>query len=314
MLQARGENLRSVLVLLFLTIAFFFLEYEDPQKYGLLFEFDRDAVFSGQIWRLLSFQFTQQGQGWFAFPAPVVLFFTLLLLYLMGSAIEEEWGTVRFLSLFVVSSFVTAVVAAILNVPLLGSYFVNFTLLFVYAAMYPMQTFFLFGVVPIRVRWLAYIAGALLFVAIGAGGFANIAVLAGAITGLAFYATGRIRFGTSRRLAAAQRREPEPQAVVEPEPFRADLSAVRNATRFGAMRKALDQRSGEHVDRLIAECEREVVAGVNICPPADFKPGAEDGYCIRCEGFPECAARSLRAQRSSMIDAPPAGATTEVAG
>ncbi len=313
MLRTRGENLRSVLILLFLTIAFFFLEYQDPQKYALLFEFDRGAVLSGEVWRLLSFQFTQHGQGWFAFPAPVVLFFTLLLLYLMGSAIEEEWGTVRFLALFVVSSLVTAVVAGILNVPLLGSYFVNFTLLFVYAAMYPMQTFFMFGVIPIRVRWLAYIAGALLFVAIGAGGFANIAVLAGAITGLAFYATGRIRFGISKRAIPAGHRTPRPEPQPEPEPFRADLRAVRNTARFSAMKKAIAAGSGEQVDRMIGDCERDIVAGVNICPPVDFKPGAEDGYCVRCEGFAECAARSLRAQRATIVEAPHSAAT-EVAG
>ncbi len=312
MLRARGENLRSVLILLFLTIAFFFLEVQDPQKYGLLFEFDRDSVLSGDLWRLFSYQFTQHGQGWFAFPAPVVLFFTLLLLYLMGSAIEEEWGTARFLTMFAVSSCVTALVAGILNVPLFGSYFVNFTLLFVYAAMYPMQTFFMFGVIPIRVRWLAYIAGALLFVAIGAGGFANIAVLAGAITGLAFYATGRVRFGISRRAVPAGTRAAQPEAPPEPEPFRADLRAVRNTARSGAMKKAVASGSGEQVDRLIHECERDIVAGVNICPPVDFKPGAEDGYCVRCEGFAECAARSLRIQRAGIIDAPPVSAAEVV--
>ncbi len=313
MLRTRGENLRCVLILLFLTIAFFFLEVQDPQKYGLLFEFDRASVFSGEVWRLFSFQFTQHGQGWFAFPAPVVLFFTLLLLYLMGSAIEEEWGTARFLAMFVVSSLVTAIVAGILNVTLLGSYFVNFTLLFVYAAMYPMQTFFMFGVIPVRVRWLAYIAGALLFVAIGAGGFANIAVLAGAITGLMFYATGRVRFGISRRVVSSASRTPPPETQPEPEPFRADLRAVRNTARFGAMKKVVAAASGEQMDRMIHECERDIVAGVNICPPADFKPAAEDGYCVRCEGFAECAARSLRSQRAAIVEAPPAAAT-EVAG
>ena len=307
MIRQRGENLRSVFVLLFLTIALFLLEYQDPQRYALLFAFDRDAVMGGEVWRIVSYQFTQYAQGWLALPAPVVLFFSLLLLYLMGSAIEEEWGTSRFLGLFAASSLVTAGVAALLDVALLGSYFVNFTLLFVYAAMYPMQTFFLFGIIPIRVRWLAYIAGALLFVAIGAGGMGNVAVLAGAMSGLMLYALGR------KQLRVVRRAE-EPRHEPQPEPFRADLSAVRNAARFSAMRKAIDAKSGEQVDRLIADCERDVVEGVNICPPADFKPEKEDGYCIRCEGFSECAARSLRVKRLAIPDiaaAPPAAAAPE---
>ena len=44
-----------------------------------------------------------------------------------------------------------------LGIPLLGTYFVYFTLLFVYAAAFPQQTFYLFGMVPIRVRVLALV-------------------------------------------------------------------------------------------------------------------------------------------------------------
>jgi hypothetical protein len=44
--------------------------------------------------------------------------------------------------------------------------------------------------------------------------------------------------------------------------------------------------------------EGEIVPDVNICPPADYKPGNADGYCIRCEGFAECSARYLRLNRN----------------
>jgi len=50
------------------------------------------------------------------------------------------------------------------------------------------------------------------------------------------------------------------------------------------------------VERLIAQCERDTVPGVNVCPPADYKPDHTDGYCIRCEGFAECSARYLRSR------------------
>ena len=36
--------------------------------------------------------------------------------------------------------------------------------------------------------------------------------------------------------------------------------------------------------------------GVNICPPADYKPEAEDRYCIQCEGFNECTIRDTEAK------------------
>src|SRR5687767_3491652 len=124
MFRSRGENLRSVFVLLFLNVAFFLLEHQDPEKYVRLFSFNWSAVQTGEIWRLVTWQFTQAGDGWIE---ALSLFITLLLLYMMGSALEEEWGTFHFLALFLVSTLTSAGVAAWLDIPLLGTYFIYFT-------------------------------------------------------------------------------------------------------------------------------------------------------------------------------------------
>jgi membrane associated rhomboid family serine protease len=297
MFRSRGENLRSVYILLFLTIAFFCLEYQDAQKYARLFSFDRDAVAAGEVWRVFTYQFTQAGQGWFAFPRPLVLFFTLLLLYLMGAAIEEEWGTWNFLTFFAISTVGSAVAATALGVPLLGSYFVNFSLLFVYASTFPQQTFYLFGTVPVRIRWVAYIAALVLITGVFAGGRSNTAALAGAAASYAFFLSQRVRVIVIR----------EQDALDEDE--MPDGTAIRNAARFVAMKRAVNNASATDIDRLIAQSERDIVRGVNICPPADFKPEHTDGYCIRCEGFSECAARFLMMKRPA--PAPPENAVPE---
>jgi membrane associated rhomboid family serine protease len=283
MFHKRGENLHSVYILLFLTVAFFFLEYEDPQRYANLFRFDGPAFASGDVWRLFTYQFTEAGQGWFFIPKPLVLFFTMLVLYIMGSAVEEEWGTRNFLTFFALSTTASAITAAILGVPLLGSYFVNFSLLFVYASIVPDQTFYLFAVIPIRVRWLAYIAAALLAFGVLFGGPANTAAFAGAAVSYAFYFVQRLP-GAPKLSPSEGRGAP-------------DAMAMRNATRFAAMKHVVASGSASDFDRLIAQCDRDVVRGVNICPPADYKPDNIDGYCIRCEGFAECSARYLRANR-----------------
>jgi membrane associated rhomboid family serine protease len=300
MLRKRGENLRTVYVFLFLNLAFFFLEYQDANKFATLFSFDRASFAAGQYWRLLTYQFTQAGQGWFFFPKPLILFFTLLILYLMGSTVEEEWGTLNFLIFFLISTVVSAVLASWLGVPLLGSYFVNYTLLFVYASMFPDQTFYLFAIVPIRVRWLAYLVGGLLLYGAVFGGTANIAVLGGAIAGYAFYLLHRAP--VVRLIGNAVPSEPRPRA--------ADMTAVRNAGRFVAIKKSLAGGSQAEVDRMIALCESEIAGPVNICPPADYKPENSDGYCIRCEGFAECSARYLRLQQKRPV-APAASTVSE---
>ncbi|HUP44407.1 MAG TPA: rhomboid family intramembrane serine protease [Thermoanaerobaculia bacterium] len=284
----KGENLHSVFILLFLTIALFFLEYQDAERYAALFAFDAEAVLSGEVWRVVTYQFTQSGQGWFSFPRAIVLFFTLLLLYIMGSAVEETWGTRRFLTLFAISTITTAAAASLLGIALLGSYFVNFSLLFVYAAMFPQQTFYIFAMIPVRIQWIAWVAAVLLVAGVFAGGAANTAALAGSIASYLYFVLLR-----ARAIAPV----PAPRSQEEESERGIDSIAIRNAARFVAVKKAIATRSEPDIDRLTKQFERDTVQGVNVCPPADYKPENNDGYCIRCEGFSECSARYLAMNR-----------------
>lgn len=299
MFRKRGENLHSIFIFLFLNVAFFFLEYQDGARFTMLFKFDRASVQAGQWWRILTYQFAQVGGGWLFFPKPLVLFFTLLILYLMGAAIEEEWGTVNFVTMFLVSTLATAGVAAWLNVGLLGSFFVNYTLLFVYATIFPEQTFYLFAIIPIRVRWLAYISAGVLAWGAVLGGVANIAVAAGSLAGYVYFLL--------HRAPAVRFVKPKEQAEAAPAEAKSpDFTAVRNASRFVAIKKAFAAGNQTEIDRLLGQAERDIVRGVNICPPADFKPDNADGYCIRCEGFPECSARFIKLHRPPAASAAPA--------
>jgi membrane associated rhomboid family serine protease len=287
MIRSRGENLRSVFVLLFLNVAFFLLEHQDREKYARLFSFDWESVRHGQVWRLVTYQFTQPGSG---VMQALSLFITLLLLYMMGTALEEEWGTAHFMTLFALSTLGSAAVAALAGIPLLGTYFVYFTLLFVYAAAFPQQTFYLFGMVPIRVRLLALFSLAVLLYGVFAGGIANLAALGGAVVAYAYYyIVQRVRVTFVVMTAPAP---PEAPRV------KIDSTALHNAARHAGIKHALVSGADSEIDRLIADCERDTVVGVNICPPADYKPESADGYCIRCEGFAECSARHLRMNRA----------------
>jgi membrane associated rhomboid family serine protease len=286
MFRTRGENLRSVFILLFLNVAFYLIEFQDREKYARLFSFDGEAVRNGEIWRLVTYQFTQAGTG---FMATLSLFITLLLLYMMGTALEEEWGTRHFVTLFLLSTLGSAGVAAVAGIPLLGTYFVYFTLLFVYAAAFPQQTFYLFGMVPIRVRVLALFSLAVLLYGVFAGGTANLAALGGSMLAYAYYyVVQRVRVTFVVMTAPAP---PEPPRV------KLDSMTMHNAARHAGIKHALVTASDTDIDRLIADCDREAVPNVNICPPADYKPESPDGYCLRCEGFAECSARHLRLHR-----------------
>lgn len=298
MFRSRGENLRSVYILLFLNVALFLLQHQDAEKFARLFTFDWHAVLHGEVWRVFTYQFVQASRiGSLAIPPMITLFLNLVLLSLMGLAVEEAWGTRHFLTLFVLSTVGSAAAAAYLGVPLLGSYFINFTLLFVYAALNRDQTFYLSAAIPVRVTFLALLALGALLVGVYFGNEANMAALAGAAAGFLYYASQRTR----------QALTPAPSGFA-PTPAGPDpIAAItRNMTRVTAVKKALAMRSDSDIDRLIGLSENEVVPGVNLCAPVDFKPEHPDRYCIRCEGFAECTARHLRLNRPASA---PDGAT-----
>jgi len=303
MFRKRGENLHSIYIFLFLNIAFYFLEHQDAQRFATLFSFDRYSVAAGQWWRVVTFQFAQAGQGWGFLPKELFLFFTLLILYLMGSALEEEWGTRYFVTFFLVSTLATAGLAAWLNVGLIGSFFVTYTLLFAYASVYPDQTFYVFAVIPIRVRWLAYITAGVLAWAAMFGSKANLAVGGGAVVGYLYFMLHRMPV---MRLVKTQ------LAAEEKERTTPNFTAVTNAARFIAIKKALAAHNDAEIDKLVSQCEPEIVSGVNICPPADYKPDNPDGYCIKCEGFAECSVRYMRLNRTT--SAAPAGMSVAAGG
>ena len=297
MFRSRGENLRSTYVLLFLNVAFFFLQFRDGAKFARLFSFDRDAVAAGEIWRLFTYQFAQAGHlGIFAIPPVLTLFLNLVLLSLMGFAVEAEWGTGHFLRFYLMSTLATAVVAAYFHTPLLGSFFINFTLLFVYAALNRDQTFYLSTILPIRITFLAWVALAALLTGVFFGSKANLAALAGATVGFGYFVSQRIRV-----LALSPTRFSRQEHGVESEDG-AVVTATRNVTRVVAVKRALETGSDTDIDRLIKLAEREIVQGVNICAPADYKPEHSDRYCVRCDGFAECTARHLRINRPALSD------------
>jgi hypothetical protein len=249
---------------------------------------------AGQIWRLFTYQFAQPTHigSWLIWPG-VTLFINLILLTLMGLSVEAEWGTSHFVRLYLISTLTTALAAGYFNAPLAGTFFINFTLLFVYASLYRHQAVYLI-VIPIRITFLALFSISMLVFYVFVGSRTHLAVLVGAAFGYAYYLSQRVRVVVAAPNGFAAVPLDAEELIIR--------TATRNVTRVAAMKKALTTASESEIDRLIELSEREIVTGVNICPPADFKPERPDRYCIRCEGFAECYARHLRLNRPAATE------------
>ena len=111
------------------------------------------ALVPSQPWRLVTFLFM---------PPPTSMIWVLLSLYftwLIGSNLEHEWGPLKFNLFYLLGAVGTAAAGFITGVPQ-SNYFLNLSLFFAFATLFPDYEIRLFFVLPVKVKWLAMLSAA----------------------------------------------------------------------------------------------------------------------------------------------------------
>jgi membrane associated rhomboid family serine protease len=277
-----------------LHFVFFFLSVADPAKTRAIFAFiPRQALVAP--WSFVTYQFLHGG--------PLDLFMGALSLWILGTALEAEWGTGEFTAFWAVATLGGSLSAWAVGTPLMNDPFVvPVSMLFAYAFLFPDMQFLMFFVVPVKVKWLAWLtAGFLVWGLLGdwsSRGLGPALVrLAGASAGFLFFWARH--HGKHRATKAARQAL---TAVKEAGVARADEALEkRNRALFPEVEALRSARlaarapgSGIDLDSgaLATEAKLKglVVPGVNVCKPVDFK-GNMDLVCLRCDGFAECSLR-----------------------
>lgn len=142
-------------------------------------KFDLYHVLHGEVWRLVTFVFVP------AYSSPFALLISLYFYYWIGSTLERQWGTAKF-NLYYISGALLTVLGVVLaslitGNPYLtaaGTGYVNLSMFFAFAFLFPDTTVLLFFILPVRMKWLAYLDGALfafdIIKAIGAHNWAGV--------------------------------------------------------------------------------------------------------------------------------------------
>ena len=109
--------------------------------------FNRALILRGQVWRIITFVITP--------PDESLLFIIMALMFLhfTGSILQHQWGTLRF-NLFYFTGVVGNIIAGFLT-GYATSYYLNLSLMLAVAILYPMMQISLYGIIPIRLKWLA---------------------------------------------------------------------------------------------------------------------------------------------------------------
>ena len=121
--------------------------------------FDAAAVLRGQVWRIVTFIFIPQSYG------VISLLLFLYFYYFIGSTLEREWGPGRFTIYYGMGMLLTVLygfTAYFVDGRRIGmsSTYINLSMFFAFATMFPEQRVLLFYIIPIKMKWLAIVDAA----------------------------------------------------------------------------------------------------------------------------------------------------------
>jgi hypothetical protein len=129
----------------------YLLSYAYPQS-GLIGKLALDPfmIMQGQVWRLVTFVFIP--------PATSVLwiFVVLYFYYIVGMGLEHEWGSFRFNVYYLVGMAATIIAAFVIGQGA-TAFYLNLSLFLAFAHIYPDYQILLFFIIPVKVKYLAWL-------------------------------------------------------------------------------------------------------------------------------------------------------------
>ncbi|MEX0744721.1 MAG: hypothetical protein WD118_03890 [Phycisphaeraceae bacterium] len=202
-----------------------------------------DRVFAGEVWRVVTFVLMPR------FEHPLWFVIAMFVFWIMGSALDREWGHFRY-NLYLLVGFVVTAVAGLLNPAAeVTNYYVYFSVLFAFAWLYPEIVFHLFMVIPVKVKWIGVVVAVIVI------GRLIALLTAGAWQPAAVVAAGVVNFFLF---------------------FGAEI--VRKA-RLSQRRKAHEAQAADRAAEPFHKCV--------VCGRSDKSdPALEFRYCPQCKGAP----------------------------
>lgn len=138
----------------------YFLDLFSRGYASWMLSFSSPLILQGQVWRVLSFVFVPVATGG-ATPIGKALFFamTVLFYYYIGNALERQWGTTRFTVFYGLGVLLNIIMGFVMGGT--SMYYINMSMFFAFATLYPEMQVLLMGILPLKVKWLAWLDAAM---------------------------------------------------------------------------------------------------------------------------------------------------------
>lgn len=217
------------------------------------FTLEPALILKGQVWRLLS---------WVIIPPNdniIFVIFMMLLYYSLGNTLESYWGTFRY-NVYIFSGILFTVIGAFIVNGLIGgitgfgslysTYYINMSIFLACASIMPDYQLLLYGIIPVKMKWLAILDVVLLAVdAVQGGLIIRIVIIASLLNFIIFFFCNRNLRGHS------------PKQAVRRKKFQKQISRPQNQYAGGAKHRC-------------AVCGRTELDD----PTLEFR------YCSKCNG------------------------------
>lgn len=141
-----------------------------------------EKVLQGEVWRMLTYVFQRPGTF-----HPLLLIFVWGIFYMTGNALEAAWGAFRY-NLFILVNIVATILGGFLLLAifpkevwqyiLMSNFYLLETVFLGFAYLNPNIEFRLFLVLPVKVKWLGFLAlGHMAYLFIFGGAYGKVVIL-----------------------------------------------------------------------------------------------------------------------------------------
>ena len=138
-------------------LVYVLLQFSDYTAISFL-TFNLAHVLHGEVWRIITYIFVPM------YGSPFSLLIALYFYYWIGSTLERQWGTAKFNLYYFSGVLLTVLGVTIVSLAtgnhflgIAGTHYVNLSMFLAFAALYPETQVLLFFLIPVKMKWLAWI-------------------------------------------------------------------------------------------------------------------------------------------------------------
>ena len=200
------------------TALVYILTFLNPEFFSIL-ELNPARIRKGELWRLITYIFIPRGIGGPGSLQPLWLLLALWFLWFIGEGLERAWGAFR-LTLYFFVGMIGTTIAAFISGAEFSNAMLAASLFFAFAWFYPDEVIYVFFILPMKIKWLAWVMAAFIILGFVTAPLSyKLAVVAALGNFFVFFGPQVVSQARQRQEVTTRRRRFEMQTRTESEPL-----------------------------------------------------------------------------------------------